>query len=177
MPAPDPNRLPPVARPSHYDLELVPYLDTATFTGTEAVTVELLEDLDEVVLHALDLDLTEVWLERDGERIDATATYDPAAWAILRAEAGARVITPQPRFHGSDRDGNAIAMAQANAANAGVAEITVFSQSVISDLTPPEGAPGLVIVNPPYGARIGDKVRIEVELHNPTPRHSACWRT
>ena len=33
MSAPDPNRLPPVARPSHYDLELVPDLDAATFTG------------------------------------------------------------------------------------------------------------------------------------------------
>jgi putative N6-adenine-specific DNA methylase len=27
----------------------------------------------------------------------------------------------------------------------------------VSDLMPPEGQPGLVIVNPPYGARIGDK--------------------
>ena len=79
MSAPDPNRLPPVARPSHYDLELVPDLDAATFTGVEAVTVELLEDLDDLVLHALDLAVTEAWLERDGQRLDATVTYDAAA--------------------------------------------------------------------------------------------------
>jgi putative N6-adenine-specific DNA methylase len=27
----------------------------------------------------------------------------------------------------------------------------------VSDLVPPAGPPGLVIVNPPYGTRIGDK--------------------
>ncbi len=79
MSAPDPNRLPPVARPSHYDLELVPDLDAATFTGVEAVTVELLDDLDDLVLHALDLAVTEAWLERDDQRVDATVTYDTAA--------------------------------------------------------------------------------------------------
>jgi putative N6-adenine-specific DNA methylase len=33
----------------------------------------------------------------------------------------------------------------------------VFKQQAISDLTAPEGPPGLVIVNPPYGDRIGDR--------------------
>jgi putative N6-adenine-specific DNA methylase len=40
---------------------------------------------------------------------------------------------------------------------AGVTGFTVFKQQPVSDLTPPEGPPGLVIVNPPYGTRIGDK--------------------
>jgi putative N6-adenine-specific DNA methylase len=33
---------------------------------------------------------------------------------------------------------------------------TEFHHHAISDLNPPEGAPGLVILNPPYGGRIGD---------------------
>jgi putative N6-adenine-specific DNA methylase len=32
-----------------------------------------------------------------------------------------------------------------------------FAQAAISDLEAPEVAPGLVMVNPPYGGRIGNK--------------------
>ncbi len=46
----------------------------------------------------------------------------------------------------------------ANAERAGVAALTAFRRAAVSDLVPPEGVvPGLVIVNPPYGARIGDR--------------------
>ena len=38
-----------------------------------------------------------------------------------------------------------------------MADFTDFQQRGINDLVPPQGPPGLVIVNPPYGARIGDK--------------------
>jgi putative N6-adenine-specific DNA methylase len=48
-------------------------------------------------------------------------------------------------------------MAKQNAVRAGVATFTSFKQQAVSDLQPPEGPPGLVIVNPPYGARIGDR--------------------
>ncbi|MFV0295650.1 MAG: class I SAM-dependent RNA methyltransferase, partial [Hyphomicrobiaceae bacterium] len=58
------------------------------------------------------------------------------------------------------RDAGAIAMSQANAERAGVAAITGFSQRLAAECTPPEGPPGLVIVNPPYGDRIGDKGRL-----------------
>lgn len=81
--------------------------------------------------------------------------FDPAAWNRLRAAI-------QPRqtallFHGSDRDAGAICMATENAARAGVADRTRFAQRSIEDIVPPEGPPGLVIVNPPYGTRIGNK--------------------
>lgn len=84
------------------------------------------------------------------------AGFDAAAWDALRAAPPDR---PRPaiRFHGSDRDAGAIAMSAANAERAGVADLTSFRKHAVSDLTPPEGPPGLVIVNPPYGARIGDK--------------------
>ena len=35
--------------------------------------------------------------------------------------------------------------------------LTHFTCTPVADLTPPEGPPGLVIVNPPYGGRIGKK--------------------
>ena len=82
--------------------------------------------------------------------------FDPAAWAALKvgAEAGA---TPTPlRFHGADRDAGAIAMSHANAARAGVSHLTTFALSPVSALARPDGPPGLVIANPPWGSRLGD---------------------
>jgi putative N6-adenine-specific DNA methylase len=83
------------------------------------------------------------------------ATFDAAAWAAMKAAATPRV--PSVGFFGSDRDAGAIRMAKQNAERAGVSAFTQFSQQSVSDLVPPPGPPGLVIVNPPYGTRIGDK--------------------
>ncbi len=81
--------------------------------------------------------------------------FDNAAWQLLRKPATTN--PPNLIFHGSDRDPGAIRMAHENADRAGVAAITRFEQKSLEDLTPPEGPPGLVIVNPPYGTRIGSK--------------------
>ncbi|RYH02230.1 class I SAM-dependent RNA methyltransferase [Salipiger sp. IMCC34102] len=85
------------------------------------------------------------------------ATYDPDRFAALKRPAGP---APELRFHGSDRDAGAVAMAMRNAAQAGVAGFAHFSHHAVSDLARPEGPPGLVIVNPPYGARIGDRKQL-----------------
>lgn len=91
------------------------------------------------------------------------ATFDAAAWQRLREAITAK--RPDVRFYGSDRDAGAIAMSRANAERAGVAEFTEFRQHAISDLVAPTGPPGLVIVNPPYGDRIGDKKRLHALYH------------
>lgn len=87
------------------------------------------------------------------------ANFDAASWKRLREKPGGKPGSPGSdiRFYGSDRDAGAIEMSRANAARAGVAEMTEFQQHAISDLVAPDGKPGLVIVNPPYGTRIGDK--------------------
>jgi putative N6-adenine-specific DNA methylase len=82
------------------------------------------------------------------------ATFDPAAWAAMKASAPRS--TPL-MFHGFDRDAGAVRMSAANAERAGVAAVTRFAQGDVAELAPPEGPPGLVIVNPPYGARIGNR--------------------
>lgn len=84
------------------------------------------------------------------------ATFDEAAWQAMTGAGGAKT-TPTVRFFGSDRDAGAIAMSKANAERSGVSDFCDFKQQTISELTPPEGPPGLVIINPPYGARIGEK--------------------
>jgi putative N6-adenine-specific DNA methylase len=82
-------------------------------------------------------------------------SFDAKIWQNLRSAKTS--ASHGLKFYGSDRDAGAIRMSEANAERAGVAGFTVFKQQPVSDLTPPEGAPGLVIVNPPYGTRISDK--------------------
>jgi putative N6-adenine-specific DNA methylase len=87
------------------------------------------------------------------------ATFDPAAWQEMRDVGDS--VTPAVRFYGSDLDAGAIRMSRANAERAGVAGFTEFQERAIDELTPPDGPPGLVIVNPPYGGRIGEKARLK----------------
>jgi putative N6-adenine-specific DNA methylase len=87
------------------------------------------------------------------------ATFDSAIWQEMRGAA--QGAATELRFFGSDRDAGAIRMSRANAKRAGVSDVTAFKQQAVSDLVRPEGSPGLVIVNPPFGDRIGDKA----ELH------------
>lgn len=82
------------------------------------------------------------------------ASFEPAAWAQMKSARTAK--TPAHRFLGSDRDDGAIRMSLANAERAGVTGWTEFHRRAVSEAEPPEGPPGLVIVNPPYGARIGN---------------------
>ena len=82
-------------------------------------------------------------------------SFDEPAWKKMQCKEQGR--TTAFKFYGSDRDAGAIKAATANAERAGLSDITTFTQKPISDLTPPKGAPGLVIVNPPYGTRISDK--------------------
>jgi putative N6-adenine-specific DNA methylase len=85
------------------------------------------------------------------------ATFDAATWQRMRDVESRRVPPEGVRLYGSDRDAGAIAMARANAERAGVAEFVEFRQYPIGEVVAPEGPPGLVIVNPPYGTRLGDR--------------------
>lgn len=84
------------------------------------------------------------------------ASFDATRWSELRAALPDPVETDR-RFYGFDRDAGAITNATANADRAGVSAVTQFVHQPVADLVPPSGPPGLVIVNPPYGARIGNR--------------------
>ncbi len=86
------------------------------------------------------------------------ATFDHAEWKKMRSVE--RQANTDIRCYGSDRDSGAIAMSAENAARAGVDNRTEFTQTPISDIHPPTGPKGLVIINPPYGTRISETKKL-----------------
>ena len=90
-----------------------------------------------------------------GFAFEQLAGFDPGAWQAMKDSA--QVTMPEARFYGYDRDAGAVKNAAENADRAGVGAACIFARQAVSDLEPPEGPPGLVIVNPPYGERIGNR--------------------
>ncbi|MEM9967314.1 MAG: class I SAM-dependent RNA methyltransferase [Pseudomonadota bacterium] len=87
---------------------------------------------------------------------ETLASFDAAAWQKLRDRP--RQAVGEARFFGSDRDQGAVQMAAANAARAGVGDRISVNCLPIAALMPPQDIGlGLVMVNPPYGGRIGSK--------------------
>ncbi|MEL6887638.1 MAG: class I SAM-dependent RNA methyltransferase [Pseudomonadota bacterium] len=82
-------------------------------------------------------------------------SFDADALADLRQTA--RRAEPRVHLSGSDRDAGAVRMATENAERAGVSDFASFEARNAGDITPPDGPAGLVMINPPYGARIGNK--------------------
>ena len=61
------------------------------------------------------------------------------------------------KFYGSDRDKGAIQNSIQNSKKANVETICQFVTSSISEAIPPTQEPGIVLVNPPYGKRVGNR--------------------
>lgn len=89
-----------------------------------------------------------------GFAFEDLAGFDREAFGAIATGA---VRPPGSRFFGFDRDAGAVTGAAGNAQRAGVGAFTRFAQGPISELQRPEGPPGLVIANPPYGGRIGNR--------------------
>jgi putative N6-adenine-specific DNA methylase len=106
------------------------------------------------------------------------ATYDAGRWGILRKMG--EVATPVAQhFYGSDRDAGAVRMATANAERAGVADHITFENLSATDIKRPDGPPGLLICNPPYGTRIGNQnmlYGVYAGLGEAIKRELAGWR-
>ncbi len=87
------------------------------------------------------------------------ANFDEAIWTALKETNTENQM--KPLFYGFDRDAGAVKMSEENAQRAGVDTITRFEQQTIGRLTAPDVEPGLVIINPPYGGRIGKKKKLD----------------
>lgn len=104
--------------------------------------------------------------------------FDAEGWASLRraaaaesrAEAGVPIV-------GSDRDAGAIRAARANAERAGVLRDLALDVASLSAAHAP-GAPGLLLTNPPFGLRLGERLRLRdlyAGLGNLARRSLAGW--
>jgi putative N6-adenine-specific DNA methylase len=80
--------------------------------------------------------------------------YDRKRWEALLSEAREAARHPLPvRIEGSDISPAAVSGAVKNAANAKLSERILFSARSIRNFSPGEG-PGMIVCNPPYGARL-----------------------
>jgi len=85
--------------------------------------------------------------------------HDAAAWTAVREEAQAQstlTALERGRFSGSDVSLDAVRATLANATRAGIGECVAIQRRALEDLEPNKFAAGLVFVNPPYGARLGE---------------------
>jgi len=78
-----PSDLPRTARPLHYAIEIEPDAQALTFAGTSSVMLELYQPADALVLHALELDISEaVLVAPDGIRLPLTVSYRPDSQTV-----------------------------------------------------------------------------------------------
>lgn len=84
--------------------------------------------------------------------------FQQESWDKVVNEAMDQELDPPGfKLYGSDIDGKVLEKAKRNAERAGVEEDIIFSRHDIGELRPPaKGEKGLIIVNPPYGERLGN---------------------
>lgn len=84
-------------------------------------------------------------------------SFEPETWDRLVQEAmDAEKEELDFKFYGFDIDNKVLKSAKDNAKRAGVDQVIEFKKESVATVEPPVEA-GLIIVNPPYGARIGDE--------------------
>jgi 23S rRNA (guanine2445-N2)-methyltransferase / 23S rRNA (guanine2069-N7)-methyltransferase len=90
--------------------------------------------------------------------------HRPGIWEELRAAALARrrpEAVAAGRFRGYDRDQGAIRAALANSGRCGVGDHIVFERRELAQCPKASEPQGLVLVNPPYGARLEEVASLE----------------
>ena len=99
-------------------------------------------------------------LLRDRFAFMAVPGYDPERWDALLSEAE---DAENPAFSGkiiaTDHDPEAVEAARSNALAAGVGDFIQFAVCDFRKTEVPDG-PGIVILNPEYGERLGDENRL-----------------
>ncbi|MDE0233592.1 MAG: M1 family metallopeptidase, partial [bacterium] len=100
MSVPDPHRLPRTAIPRRYQLVIEPDLEQFTFRGSVEVDLEIVEALSEIVLNAVDLEITRATLKVGKEKAVArgTVSYQTESQRAViglseTAPAGAAVLS------------------------------------------------------------------------------------
>jgi putative N6-adenine-specific DNA methylase len=90
------------------------------------------------------------------------SNFDQALWKTVQAKAQAKQLPAGPvPIYASDRDAHAVQTAKDQFLRAGVADDIALTQKDLFDLTPPQ-EPGTIVMNPPYGVRLGTQADLDV---------------
>ncbi|MBI3862641.1 MAG: hypothetical protein HY290_12180, partial [Planctomycetia bacterium] len=88
--------------------------------------------------------------------------FDGKAWQEVVDEARKQKLPPPPGgIFGADSDAASIAAAEENARRAGVGEAIRFEVRRFEETTAPAADPGVLVCNPPYGARLGQDSELQ----------------
>lgn len=79
--------------------------------------------------------------------------FSPKLWRQVKEEQESKIIKPDVKLYGSDRDRRAFEVTKANLESAGVTRMVRVRLSSFEGLEPPV-ANGFMITNPPYGERL-----------------------
>ena len=106
-------------------------------------------------------------LGRKGFGFEHLLMHDAPQWRAIISDAKSRAergrAAQLPEFRGYDWDPAVIRRAQENIARVGLESVVRVSCKPVSELTKPTHRPlpiGLLVCNPPYGERIGDKEQL-----------------
>ena len=89
--------------------------------------------------------------------------HDPSLWQRLQADAAAREQRARARtirVFGSDVSETALSIAARNLRQAKLGSRIRLQQRSLRELTAPGSEPGVLVTNPPYGARLGDDTEL-----------------
>lgn len=110
---------------------------------------------------------------------ERTSDFDPGLWASVREAAmQARTLDRKLSIHGSDLHYREVEYAKENLRSAGLSDAVQIKQASATDLRPP-AAEGVLVTNPPYGERIGEKddlAALYPKLGDWMKQHFAGWR-
>jgi|LGVF01.1.fsa_nt_gb 23S rRNA (guanine2445-N2)-methyltransferase / 23S rRNA (guanine2069-N7)-methyltransferase len=124
-------------------------------------------------------------LQRPYYGFEGWAGHQPGIWRELLQEARERRkvgLARLPLIAGRDLDSKAVRAAHLNADRAGLGGLLHFSTADLAELRPPENMeerPGLLIANPPYGERLGERdelVHLYGRLGENLRRHFVGWK-
>jgi putative N6-adenine-specific DNA methylase len=95
-----------------------------------------------------------------GFAFEKLARFNEATWDRMRANArkGELPVEPLPIF-GSDLYGRSLGHAVLNMREAGLEDVVKLKQVNLLELSPPAES-GMIVTNPPYGVRLGEKEQL-----------------
>lgn len=103
-------------------------------------------------------------------------SFRKATWEHLKKKANERVTVPGAAIVGRDQDQQTINIARENTKLAGFGDVIVFKKADFFKAAPPDGQPGLIVLNPPYGHRLKTEGKARELIEKVEARLQTAWK-